>query len=200
MLKNNADTLRMRLRELRKTISVDQRQRHSNLLCAHVRNWFSQRGTPTLRGRVVAGFWPLVDEPDIRPLLTWLHDKGAHVALPAVAGPGIPLEFHRWMPSDSLIQGTFGVFEPARTKPLTPDVVLVPTLGFGPNGERLGYGGGYYDRSLAKLAENNRALVTIGISWNEGRIPEDAGFKPASHDVVLQAIATPTGWTPKAPL
>lgn len=190
----------MRLRELRKTISIDQRQRHSNLLCAHVRNWFSQCGTPTLRGRVVAGFWPLVDEPDIRPLLTWLHEQGAHIALPAVAGPGIPLEFHRWMPSDSLIGGAFGVLEPARTRPVTPDVVLVPTLGFGPNGERLGYGGGYYDRSLAKLAENNRALVTIGIAWSEGRIPEDAGFKPASHDFVLQAIATPAGWIPKAPL
>ncbi len=179
---------------------LDQRQRHSNLLCAHVRNWFSQRGEPTLRGRVVAGFWPLVDEPDIRPLLTWLHEQGAHVALPAVAGPGIPLEFHRWMPSDSLIEGTFGVLEPARTRPLIPDVVLVPTLGFGQNSERLGYGGGYYDRSLAKLAEGNRALVTIGIGWNEGRIPDEAGFQPASHDFVLQAIATPAGWAPKAPL
>ena len=200
MLKNNADTLRMRLRELRKTIPLDQRQRHSNLLCAQVRNWFSLRGEPTLRGRVVAGFWPLADEPDIRPLLTWLHEQGAHIALPAVAEPGIPLEFHRWMPSDSLIEGAFGVLEPARTRPLTPDVVLVPTLGFGPQGERLGYGGGYYDRSLAKLAANNPHLVTIGIAWIEGRIPQEAEFKPASHDFVLNTVATPTGWVPRAPL
>jgi 5-formyltetrahydrofolate cyclo-ligase len=200
MLKNNADTLRMRLRDLRKTISIDQRQRHSNLLCAHVRNWFSQRGEPTLRGRVVAGFWPLPEEPDIRPLLKWLHEQGAHVALPAVAGPATPLEFHRWMPSDSLTEGAFGVLEPARTRPLTPDVVLVPTLGFGPHGERLGYGGGYYDRSLVKLASDNPYLVTIGIAWSEGRVPEDAEFKPAPHDFVLHAVATPTGWIPKAPL
>jgi 5-formyltetrahydrofolate cyclo-ligase len=190
----------MRLRELRKTIPIDQHQRHSNLLCAHVRNRFSQRGEPTLRGMVVAGFWPLAEEPDIRPLLTWLHEQGAHVALPAVAGPGIPLEFHRWTPSDTLTEGAFGVFEPVRTRPLTPDAVLVPTLGFGPNGERLGYGGGYYDRSLAKLAQDNRALVTIGIAWNEGRIPDAAEFQPASHDFVLQAIATPAGWVPKAPI
>jgi 5-formyltetrahydrofolate cyclo-ligase len=199
MLKNNAYTLRMRLRELRKAIPIDQRQRHSNLLCAHVRNWFQQRGEPTLRGRIVAGFWPLADEPDIRPLLSWLHEQGAHVALPAVVGAGVALEFHRWMPSDSLTEGAFGVFEPARDRPLVPDVVLVPTLGFGPNAERLGYGGGYYDRSLASLFEDDRSLVTIGIAWNEGRLPEEAGFKPASHDFVLHAIATPTGWVPKAP-
>jgi 5-formyltetrahydrofolate cyclo-ligase len=200
MLKNNADTLRMRLRELRKTIPLDQRQRHSNLLCAQIRYWFSQRGEPTLRGRVVAGFWPLVDEPDIRPLLVWLHEQGAHVALPAVAGQGIALEFHRWMPSDSLSEGAFGVLEPARNRPLIPDVVLVPTLGFGPCAERLGYGGGYYDRSLAALFKDNRSLVAIGIAWNEAQIPEAGGFEPATHDFVLHAIATPTGWVPKAPL
>ncbi len=200
MLKNNADTLRMRLRELRKAIPIDQRQRHSNLLCAQVRSWFSQRGEPTLRGRVVAGFWPLADEPDIRLLLVWLHEQGAHVALPAVPGPKMPLEFHRWMPCDGLTEGAFGVQEPARTRPLTPDVVLVPTLGFGPRAERLGYGGGYYDRTLAKLFAENPALITIGIAWNEGRIPDDAGFAVAAHDFVLHAIATPTGWVPRAPM
>ena len=200
MLKNNADTLRMRLRELRKTIPLDQRQRHSNLLCAQVRYWFSQRGEPTLRGRVVAGFWPLADEPDIRPLLVWLHEQGAHVALPAVAGPAHPLEFHRWMPSDPLSEGAFGVLEPARDRPLIPDVVLVPTLGFGPRAERLGYGGGYYDRSLEALFKDDRSLVTIGIAWNEAQIPEVDGFEAAAHDFVLHAIATPTGWVPKAPL
>jgi 5-formyltetrahydrofolate cyclo-ligase len=200
MLKNNADTLRMRLRDLRNAIPIDQRQRHSNLLCAQVRTWFSQRGEPTLRGRIVAGFWPLADEPDIRPLLIWLHEQGAHVALPAVAGPGVPLEFHRWLPSDALSEGAFGVSEPARTGPIAPDVVLVPTLGFSPQAERLGYGGGYYDRTLAKLIEDNRSLVTLGIAWNEARIPEDAGFQAAAHDFVLDAVATPTAWVPKAPL
>ena len=200
MLKNNADTLRMRLRELRKTIPLDQRQRHSNLLCAQIRYWFSQRGEPTLRGRVVAGFWPLADEPDIRPLMVWLHEQGAHVALPAVAGPALPLEFHRWMPNDPLSEGAFGVLEPARNRPLIPDVVLVPTLGFGPHAERLGYGGGYYDRSLSALFEDDRSLVTIGIAWNEAQIPEADGFEATAHDFVLHAIATPTGWVPKAPL
>jgi len=200
MLKNNADTLRMRLRELRKTLPLDQRQRHSNLLCAQVRNWFSQRGAPTLQGRVVAGFWPLADEPDIRPLLVWLHEQGAHVALPAVVGSTTPLEFHRWMPSDSLSEGAFGVLEPVRNRPLIPDVVLVPTLGFGPRAERLGYGGGYYDRSLAALLKDDRSLVTIGIAWNEAQILEADGFEAAAHDFVLHAIATPTSWVPKAPL
>jgi 5-formyltetrahydrofolate cyclo-ligase len=190
----------MRLRELRKTLPLDQRQRHSNLLCAQVRNWFSQRGAPTLRGRVVAGFWPLADEPDIRPLLVWLHEQGAHVALPAVVDSTTPLEFHRWMPSDSLSEGAFGVLEPARNRPLIPDVVLVPTLGFGPRAERLGYGGGYYDRSLAALLKDDRSLVTIGIAWNEAQILEADGFEAAAHDFVLHAIATPTGWVPKAPL
>jgi 5,10-methenyltetrahydrofolate synthetase len=92
------------------------------------------------------------------------------------------------------------VLEPARNRPLIPDVVLVPTLGFGPRAERLGYGGGYYDRSLAALFKNDRSLVTLGIAWNEAQIPETASFEAAAHDFVLHAIATPTGWVPKAPL
>jgi 5-formyltetrahydrofolate cyclo-ligase len=203
MSKNNADLLRMRLRSLRETIPVAERQHGSATLCTHLLSWFEGRLLARTQlghtePEIVAGFWPLDGEPDLRPIFTQLHALGFIVTLPIVVKKQAPLEFHAWRPQDPLARGAFGVLEPVRGEVLAPTVLLVPTLGFTDDGARIGYGGGYYDRSLSHLNEASQSFVTIGIAWDQARIEEEVGHRPEEHDYPLDAILTPSGWI-KAP-
>ncbi|MFZ4710634.1 MAG: 5-formyltetrahydrofolate cyclo-ligase [Zwartia sp.] len=209
MSKNNADLLRTRLRKLRQTLSVAERQHDSQALCARLQAWFDQRlalndvsqqSTPL----IVAGFWPLEYEPDLRPLLHQLDQNQVTVCLPVIVERHAPLEFHRWTPNTTLSAQGFGVMEPPRQQALIPDILLVPTLGFTTKAARLGYGGGYYDRSLAALHHASNGPLKIGIAWQQGLLTQasnssDQAFTPQAHDVILDAIATPLGWVPAAP-
>lgn len=204
MSKNSADQLRMRLRSLREAIPVAERQQASAQLCAELRLWFDARSRSrhTLghtAPEIVAGFWPLDNEPDIRPVYEYLHTQGFTVALPIVVEKQAPLEFHVWHPTDTLKPGAFGVLEPARGEKLIPDVLLIPTLGFTDQGARLGYGGGYYDRTLATLHEAGKDFLALGIAWDQARIGEKADYQPKAHDYPLDAILTPSGWAQDAP-
>jgi 5-formyltetrahydrofolate cyclo-ligase len=103
------------------------------------------------RGAAVSGYWPLAGELDIRPLLHQIHDLGHPIGLPVVKGKGQPLVFRRWSPGMALVQGSFKVLTPPEGAPeIVPDVLLVPLLAFDRDGFRLGYGGGFYDRTLEK--------------------------------------------------
>jgi 5,10-methenyltetrahydrofolate synthetase len=141
----------------------------------------------------------LENEPDLRPVYEYLHTQGLTVALPIVVEKQAPLEFHVWRPTDTLKPGAFGVLEPVRGAKLMPDVVLVPTLGFTDQGARLGYGGGYYDRTLAHLHEAGKDFLALGIAWDQARIEEQASYQPGAHDYPLHAILTPRGWAQDAP-
>lgn len=134
----------------------------------------------------VAGFWPLRDEIDLRPLLTLLNARGVTVCLPLMVGDGAPLEFHRWAPGDKLVSGDFGVMEPTAEAPsLIPAVLLVPLLAFDRAGRRLGYGGGYYDRTIALLHGSGPvSVVGAGYAAQEvERVPVDPWDQPL--DAVL---------------
>lgn len=135
-------------------------------------------------GAVVAGSWPLAGEIDVRPLLLALAGRGHVVALPRIAGGG--LSFHRWRPGDRLVPGRFGTLEPVGAA-VRPDLVLAPLLAFDRSGGRLGYGGGYYDRALAGLAD---ALV-IGCGFS---VQECAAVPVEAHDRRLDAVATELGF------
>ena len=204
MSKNSADQLRMRLRSKREATPVAERQQASVLLCAELRRWFDARSASrhTLghtAPEIVAGFWPLDNEPDLRPVYEYLHTQGFIVALPIVIKKQSPLEFHAWRPTDTLKPGAFGVLEPVRGEQRIPDVLLVPTLGFTDQGARLGYGGGFYDRTLAHLNEAGKNFLALGIAWDQARIEEHAGYQPQAHDYPLDAILTPSGWTQAPP-
>ena len=204
MSKNNADQLRARLLSLRQTMSVAERQHASAALCARLQSWFdryladgaiARRSSPL----IVAGFWPLDYEPDLRPLLHQLDLHQVTVCLPVIVERDAALEFHRWAPGTPLTVQRFGVMEPPRQQALIPEIVLVPTLGFTTYAARLGYGGGYYDRSLAALQSAGVNPLTIGIAWQQGLLTEADAFTPQPHDVILDTIATPEGWLPASP-
>ncbi|WP_127753963.1 5-formyltetrahydrofolate cyclo-ligase [Devosia sp. 1566] len=138
--------------------------------------------------QVIAGYWPLVDELDCRPILLRLLDDGRTVVLPAIVRPHGPLQMRVWEPDAPLYPAGFGTLAPSELAPHAhPDLVLVPLLGFDGLGTRLGYGGGYYDRSFAER-EGRPLMVGVAYSVQEfDAIPRD------EHDIALDAVITETG-------
>jgi len=205
MTQNNADTLRMRLKQARQEMAVADRQRASLLLRARLFTWLATTHTACQEQgielpRVVAGFWPLADEPDLRELYRQWHENGVIVGLPVMQGEGQPLVFRPWQPQATLVTGRFGIEEPSDGQPLHPDVIVVPTLGFTRDGDRLGYGKGFYDRTLAHLRTFDKPLTAIGVAWDDANLETlEPSYQPAAHDQRLDAVLTPTDWHPEAP-
>ncbi len=114
----------------------------------------------------VAAYWPLETEFDTRPLLFHLAKAGRRICLPVVADRGSPLSFHEWMPHTHMKAGYFGVSVPPADAPImVPTLLLVPLLAFDRQGNRLGYGGGYYDRTLAELRARDAATTAVGVAF-----------------------------------
>jgi len=196
--KDNAPALRKRLLTARDTLSVTQRQQASAAIAAHLRTSMQQGLLHTATQRlphrpVIAAFWPIRSEPDLRPLLAEWAGQCCDIALPQVVQRDAPLAFHRWQPGAPMASGAFGVLEPATRAECVPDILLVPTLGYNAQAARLGYGGGYYDRTLAKLEAAGHPYVAIGIAFALGRLAAHE-HEPADHDMPLDAVVTEEGW------
>ena len=117
------------------------------------------------RGAVIGGYWPLPGELDIRPLLHACHQAGHKLSLPTTPRKGYPLTFRHWKPSHLLKAGPYNTREPFPEQPeVLPSLVLVPLLAFTQNGERLGYGGGFYDRTLAAL-KSKQNVFACGVAY-----------------------------------
>jgi 5-formyltetrahydrofolate cyclo-ligase len=134
---------------------------------------------PVWAPRTVSGFWPIKDEIDIRPLMTALADQGCRLALPVVLGRGQPLRFRVWRPGEPLEKGVFGTLQPPAEGEVAvePDALIVPLLACDADGWRLGYGGGFYDRTLAGLRERRR-VTAIGVCFDGqcvNAVPHDRG-------------------------
>jgi 5-formyltetrahydrofolate cyclo-ligase len=136
---------------------------------------------------VVGCYWPHQGEPSIRGAMLRVIDLGGLVALPAPIRPRQPMEFRSWGPQSQMIPGLGGILQPAFGKPLRPDILIIPLVGFDARGHRLGYGGGYYDRTLAALTPRP---ATIGVGLELGRL---RSLVPQAHDIPLDAIVTEAG-------
>jgi 5-formyltetrahydrofolate cyclo-ligase len=141
---------------------------------------------PPPAGALVAGFWPMGDEVDIRPLLLALADRGHALALPVTPPRGEPLRFRRWRPGEALRAGPLGTSFPAAGETVRPDWLLVPLLAFDRAGRRLGYGGGYYDRTLVSLP----GAAALGCAHAVQEVPE---VPAGPDDVRLARVATENG-------
>ena len=139
------------------------------------------------RGDVVSAYWPLRDELDIRTLLTALQGEGMLCALPVVAGKAMPLVFRRWRPGDALVSASFGLAEPPSAAPtVDPRVLLIPLLAVDTDGNRLGYGAGYYDRTLAALRARG-PVIAVGMAFEAQRV---AALPVDGYDQKLDWLVT----------
>ncbi|KKB76038.1 hypothetical protein VW35_20145 [Devosia soli] len=136
----------------------------------------------------VAGYWRIRDELDCQPILIRLMDGGQVVVLPVVDGPDQPLDFRVWEADAPLYEAGFGTLAPADLAPRrAPDLILMPLLGFDGQGTRLGYGGGYYDRTLATLAVRPMLVGLAFAAQAFDEIPREG------HDIPLDAVVTEEG-------
>ena len=143
------------------------------------------REMPPPAGAVVSGFWPMGQEIDIRPLLIALHERGHRIVLPETPKRGNPLIFRLWTPGAVMIAERFGTQRPDGEM-LAPDFLLVPLLAFDRRGNRLGYGAGYYDRTLAGLPGRTR----LGVAYAAQELDE---VPAGPYDARLDAVATERG-------
>ncbi|MDJ0630089.1 MAG: 5-formyltetrahydrofolate cyclo-ligase [Rhodobacter sp.] len=138
------------------------------------------------RGRMLAGYMPIRTEIDPLPVMAaW----DAPVGVPVIEGAGKPLVFHRWAPGCAMTDGPFGARIPAEAVPMVPEVLIVPLVAFDRRGYRLGYGGGFYDRTLERLRAA-QDTVAIGFAY---AAQEDDALPVEPTDQPLDAIVTEAG-------
>ncbi|TPK49788.1 5-formyltetrahydrofolate cyclo-ligase [Mesorhizobium sp. B2-5-4] len=135
-------------------------------------------------GRMVSLYWPFRGEPDLRPWMASINAQGGRTALPIVVEKGQPLIFRAYKPGDRLEKGVWNIPIPAEGDPVLPDIVISPIVGIDPASYRLGYGGGFFDRTLAAMSF--KPLV-IGVGYELQRI---ATIYPQWHDIPMDRIVT----------
>ncbi len=146
---------------------------------------------PLSPGAVVSAYWPLGDELDSRPLIQALLDAGQRIALPVVQGAGRPLCFRRWRHGDAMATSSFGVSEPLQSAAeVRPKIVIAPLLAYNGEGYRLGYGGGYYDRTLRALRQGVPGLLAVGLGFAAQEMP---ALPYDGHDEPLDWLVNENG-------
>jgi 5,10-methenyltetrahydrofolate synthetase len=133
--------------------------------------------------KVVAGYWAMKEEPDLEEVMARWHADGLQVVLPRVVASEAPLAFARWRPGVQLVPGPFGTLHPDDPEPMAPQLLVIPCLGFDGRCFRLGYGGGYYDRTLERLP----GALTVGVAYD---CCEVRGFVPHEHDLPMDWVVT----------
>lgn len=177
---------RARLIAARLALSAEQLTQLRAAMDAHL-----QRAFPGLAKGVVAFCWPFRNEYDARFLARGLRERGAQTALPVVVKYGQPLIFRLWKPGDELAKGVYDIPYPASGETVVPDVALVPMNGFDAGGYRLGYGGGFFDRTLAALRSGGSSRpVAIGVTYELARM---ATIHPQPYDIPMDYVVTERG-------
>ncbi|MDR0996186.1 MAG: 5-formyltetrahydrofolate cyclo-ligase [Zoogloeaceae bacterium] len=179
-------SLRAELLRRRRALSPEDVEKRSQTLVQRLIDAFV--APQQIVGRKLALYWPIHNEPDLRPLAAHWRAHGGQTLLPVALAAATPLVFRLWEAQTPLRPDACGIPAPAPdAETLLPDIVLAPLCGVNAEGFRLGYGGGFYDRTLAAL---HPRPLTIGAAFELSR----AEFSPAAHDVPLDALATEAGF------
>lgn len=173
---------RARLLEARMAIPAEQRAAWSERIAVHLLERIEAAGA-----RMVSAYWPIRGEPELRPWLRLLQERGIGTALPVAIALGQPLLFREWKAGARLERGLWKIPFPADGAEVVPDVVISPVVGFDPANYRLGYGGGFFDRTLAILP--TKPLV-LGVGYSTAAIPT---IHPQPHDIPMSVIITERG-------
>jgi len=175
-------TERERLIAARLAIPADRRRTFSEAIAARLDGLVGD-----VSGRIVSLYWPFRGEPDLRPWLAAITARGATGALPIVVEKAHPLVFRAYRPGDALEKGVWNIPVPAAGDTVFPDVTIAPLVGFDAAHYRLGYGGGFFDRTLASLG---RRPLVIGVGYAMQRIET---IHPQPHDIPMDVIVTEEG-------
>jgi 5-formyltetrahydrofolate cyclo-ligase len=170
---------RQRLLALRTSVPPAQRRQWGEEIEQRLRLLLAEQ--PAI---ILGVYWPFQAEFDPRPLIDWLIARGSSVALPAVVDRKGPLEYRAWRPGEALVDGVWDIPIPEKRETVIPQAVLAPLVGFDPDCYRLGYGGGYFDRTLAALAPRPSA---IGVGFELSQLET---IHPQDFDIPMDVIVT----------
>jgi 5,10-methenyltetrahydrofolate synthetase len=175
-------TLRKQLQAER--LAMTDRHQRSVHLQEVLRVWLVGRSE-----RSIGAYWPIKGEFDALPALyRWSEaDPQRRIGLPVIDRDTRQLRFHVWFPGCPMEEDAYGIPKPKDTEAFAPEMLLVPCVGFGPRGLRLGYGGGFYDRTLAQLQPRP---FTVGVGFAHGHVP---WLEAEPHDVPLDAMLVEDG-------
>lgn len=149
---------------------------------AIVRNLVAAIGD--MKGKSVSVYWPMRGEPDLRPFMEELEKAGGHGLLPVVPAPKTPMIFKPWKTGEPLEKGIWNIPVPATSETAVPDICLAPVIGYDKQNYRLGYGGGFFDRTLASFAKKP---TVIGVGY---RMQAIETIHPLPHDIAMDVIVT----------
>ena len=170
---------RAELLERRRSVSFDERKRYANELTERLLAAVDLR-----QFRTLGFYWPIRGELDLRPVAQRHIAGGGAAALPVVVAKNAPVEFWQWEPGSAMQRGFWNIPVPLERRCVTPDVLLIPLVGFDSAGYRLGYGGGFYDRTLA-AATPRPFCIGVGYDFSELET-----IHPQPHDIPMNIIVT----------
>jgi 5,10-methenyltetrahydrofolate synthetase len=173
---------RQRLIAVREALDARTHELYRQRIDAHL-----ARSFPGLASAKLAFCWPIKGEYDARHLVRTLRERGALTALPVVVAPKQPLIFREWHPGVEMAIGPLDIPYPAKSPQVAPDAVLLPMNGWDAKGYRLGYGGGFFDRTLMNFS---RKPVVIGVSYESAKMET---IHPQSWDIPVDWIVTERG-------
>jgi 5-formyltetrahydrofolate cyclo-ligase len=169
--------LRTRLLTARKAMTPAAKTAAEAAICARLLAWLQTQQIAS-----IGVYHPIRQEPDLYPAYNALSAQGVHLSLPIIRGKELPLEFVRWTPGETLIKDAMGTSAPAQGEIVQPRALLIPCLGFNAARLRLGYGGGFYDRTLAQTPRP----LAIGIAYADALVEFDGQV----HDIALDMMIT----------
>lgn len=174
-------SIRKQMMELRLQISPEQGRAAAHRLAALL-------ATVIPAGDMVAGYNAIRGEMSLMPAMEELHARGQRLCLPVVETLASPLIFRQWQPGQPLMTGRYGIAIPdASSSTAQPRVILTPLLAFDRSGNRLGYGGGYYDRTIRALRQQDKRLQIIGVAYAFQEVEQ---LLPQAHDERMDSVVT----------